>query len=190
MNDKPTRGNPPVSGRFKPGQSGNPKGRPKSKVEHRSVSAINVIMDKTVTVNRNGKLKEIKVEEALQQRTFQDALDGNRMAQREILKWIVKRDKYLAAENRKKSPKAVALKYTGDPSNADDALLLLKVTALDPRRQDFKSDRPQMLLEPWAVQMAMGKRRGVKKLTEKQTLEIQRCTRDSDSLKWPRGTRR
>ena len=175
MNDKPTRGNPPVSGRFKPGQSGNPKGRPKSKVEHRSVSAINVIMDKTVTVNRNGKLKEIKVEEALQQRTFQDALDG---------------DKYLAAENRKKSPKAVALKYTGDPSNADDALLLLKVTALDPRRQDFKSDRPQMLLEPWAVQMAMGKRRGVKKLTEKQTLEIQRCTRDSDSLKWPRGTRR
>jgi len=190
MTDKPRRGKPPVLGQFKPGQSGNLKGRPKSKAAPRTSSAIEVILDKRLTVNRNGKAKEISVEEALQQRTFHDALDGNRTAQREVLKWIIKRDKYLAAENQRKSPKGVALRYTGDPSNAEEALLLLKITALDPRRQDYYEGRPQMLLETWAVQMALSRRRGAKKLAQKQVSEIRRCTRDPDSLKWPRAPHR
>jgi hypothetical protein len=41
-------------------------------------------------VAHQGGTREITVEAALQQRTFQDALAGKRMAQREVLKWIVK----------------------------------------------------------------------------------------------------
>jgi hypothetical protein len=189
MSDKPAKGKPPVSGQFKPGQSGNPRGRPKSKAESRTSSAIEIILDKTLTVNRNGVPREITVEEALQQRTLQDALGGNRSAQREVLKWIAKRDKHLAADGRRKSPKAVMRRISPDPGNADEALLLLGITALDPRRQDYDGDRPQMLLEPWAVQAALGRRRGGKKLTKKQVSEIRRCTHDPDSLRWPKGGR-
>jgi len=186
MNDKPTRGKPPVSGRFKKGQSGNLKGRPKSRASPR-IAAIDVIIDRILTVDRDGISRELTMEEALQNRTLQDALEGNRTAQREVLKWIIKRDKYLLAENRRKSPKGVALRYTGDPGNADAALLLLEITALDPRRQDYDGNRPQMLLEPWAVQAALSRRRGRRKLDSKDVAEIRRCSRDPDSLRWPRG---
>lgn len=188
MSDKPTQGRPPVPGRFKQGQSGNPKGRPKSRAKPQTSSAIEVIMDKTLTVTRNGVPREITVEEALQQRTYQDAIDGNRSAQREVLKWIMKRDKYLAAENRQKSPKGMTRRISPDPDNADEALLLLKITALDPRRQDYDEDRAQMLLEPWAVQLALSRRRSGKKLDKKEVEAIRRCTRDPDSLHWPNGT--
>ncbi|MCC3305077.1 DUF5681 domain-containing protein [Sneathiella sp. HT1-7] len=187
MTDKPTRGNPPVSGRFKKGQSGNLKGRPKSTAETPKTSALEVILDKTLIVTRNGMPREITMEEALQQQTLQQALDGNRSAQREVLKWIAKRDKYFAAENQRKSPQVVTQRITTDPANADEALLLLEITALDPRRQDYKSDRPQMLLEPWSVQAALSRRRGGMKLTEKDVADIRRCTRDPDSLRWPKG---
>ncbi|MCF8467663.1 MAG: DUF5681 domain-containing protein [Sneathiella sp.] len=186
MSDKPTQGKPPVSGRFKPGQSGNLKGRPKSKAAPRTSSAIDVIMDKPLTVMRKGTPREITVEEALQQQTLQQALDGNRSAQREVLKWIIKRDKYLAAENRRKSPKGATRLLSDDPGNADEALLLLEITALDPTHEDYNEPRPQMLLEPWAVQMALSRRRGGQKL-DKDVSEIRRCTRDPDSLRWPKG---
>ncbi|MCC3306801.1 DUF5681 domain-containing protein [Sneathiella sp. HT1-7] len=187
MTDKPTRGNPPVSGRFRKGQSGNLKGRPKSKDDTPKTSAIEVILDKTLTVMRGGAPREISMEEALQQQTLQQALEGNRSAQREVRKWIAKREKYFAAENQRKSPQVVTSRITTDPANADEALLLLEITALDPRRQDIKADRPQMLLEPWSVQAALSRRRGGQKLTEKDVADIRRCTRDPDSLRWPKG---
>ena len=44
-----------------------------------------------------------------------------------------------------------------------------------------------MLLEPWAVQAALSRRRGGRKLRDKDVAEIRRCTRDPDSLRWPKG---
>ena len=187
MTDKPTRGKPPVSGRFKPGQSGNSRGRPKSKAAPRKPSAIEVILDKTLTVNRDGKPREISVEEALQQRTLQDALEGSRSAQRVVLKWIIKRDRHLAAENQRKAPQTLALRYTSDPGNANEALLLLRVAAPNQKYQDSENAEEHLLLEPWAVRAAQSRRRGAKRLSEKDISEIRSNTGDPDSLPWPKG---
>jgi len=54
-----------------------------------------VLVEKTLTVNGPGGVREISVEEALQQRTYQDALAGKRMAMREVVKWIIKREAWL-----------------------------------------------------------------------------------------------
>jgi hypothetical protein len=43
-----------------------------------------------------GGTREVTLEEALQQQTFQKALKGDRKAQREVLKWIRKREAWLA----------------------------------------------------------------------------------------------
>ena len=161
MTDKPTRGNPPVSGRFQKGQSGNLKGRPKSKAETSKSSAIEVILDKTLIVNRNGRPREISVEEA------QQALDGNRSAQREVLKWIIRRDKHLAAENRRRAPQAATVRLAHSPGNANAALLLLKVAVPNPKYQDKENAEEHLLLEPWAVQAALSRRRGAKKTVRK-----------------------
>ena len=66
-------------------------------------------------------------------------------------------------------------------------MLILGIADHDPDRQGPTS-KAQLLLEPWAVQAALSRRRGGERLTDKEVAEIKRCTRDAGSLRWPRGT--
>lgn len=145
-------------------------------------------MDKTLTVAGPGGTREITVEEALQQRIFQDALKGQRMAMREVLKWINKREAWLVKHAPKASWQPITQHISPDPDNADAALMLLGIAAPNPARANYSTDRAQLLLEPWAVQAALRRRRGGSRLTDRECAEIRRCTRDLDGLRWPRGT--
>jgi uncharacterized protein DUF5681 len=175
-------------GWFPKGRSGNPKGRPTASRASRA-SAFEVIVEKTLTAALNGGTREITMEEALRQRTYQDALAGKRPAMREVLRWIKKREAWLAMHAPKASRHDFVRRLSPDPDNADTALLLLGIAAHDPDRAEW-GDRAQLLLEPWAVQAALRRRRGGHRLTENEREEIQRCTRDPKSLRWPRGTDR
>jgi Family of unknown function (DUF5681) len=175
-------------GWFPKGRSGNPEGRPRgSRVT--TGSAFEVLVDKTLTVPDGGGTREIAFEEALQLRTFQDALAGKAVAIREVLKWIRKRQAW-QEKHEPKAEKSFAWLISPDPDNADDALVLLGIAAPEPAREGFSADRAQLLLEPWAVQAALRRRRGGQRLTEKEVDEVRRCTREPDTLRWPRGTRR
>jgi len=174
------------SGQFRKGRSGNPKGRPrKSAVAEGSSSAFDVIIDKTLMILRNGKPREITVEEALQHKTYQQAISGGRAAQREILKMILKREKALAKRAPSKWPK-IESRIEQDPDDANDALVILGIARRWTYGPDDNHDR--LKLEPWAVQSALRRRRGGKKLTEKEIAEIKRTTWEPDTLSWPRGT--
>ena len=173
-------------GWFPKGRSGNLKGRPSSSRAPKS-SAFEVLVEKTLTVAHRGGTREITMEEALQQRTYRDAVAGKRMAQRDVLKWITKREAWLAKHAPKVSRPTIMRLISPDPDNADAALLLLGIAALNPARADIGADRDQLLLEPWAVQAALRRRRGGQRLTDRECDEIRRCTRDPDSLRWPRG---
>ena len=149
-------------------------------------------MQKTLTVTDRGRTRKITLEEALQRRTYQDALAGKRMAMREVVKWIRQRDAWLAKQAP--SPhQPVTIVRRRNPDNADAALVLLGIAAPDPARADIGSrahigSRAELLLEPWAVQAALRRRRGGQRLTDQECEEIRRWTRDADSLRWPRGT--
>jgi hypothetical protein len=175
----------PNSGRFQRGRSGNPGGRPTASPASHS-SAFDIVAEKTLTVVHHGIAREITAQEALQQKTYQNALAGKRMDQREVLKWIVKRDAWLVKHRPRASRRAITQLYSPDPDNADAALLLLGIAAPNPARADIGADRAQLLLEPWAVQAALRRRRGGQRLTEKECDEIRRSTRDPDCLRWPR----
>ena len=187
MSDKSRSGATPNRGWFRKGRSGNPGGRPTTSRPSRA-SAFDVVVEKTLTVAHHGGTREITMEEALQQRTYRDAVAGKRMAQREVLKWIMKREAGLAKHAPRASPRKIARHISPDPDNADAALLLLGIAALNPARADIGADRAQLLLEPWAVQAALRRRRGGNRLTDRERDEIRRCIRDADSLRWPRGT--
>ena len=174
-------------GWFRKGRSGNPGGRP-STSRRSQASAFDVVVERTLTVSHHGGTREITVEEALQQRTYRDAVAGKRMAQREVLKWIMKREAWLAKHAPKASPRPITHHISPDPDNADAALQLLGIAALNPARADIVADRAQLLLEPWAAQAALGRRRGGQRLTNSEHDAIRRCTRDPDSLRWPRRT--
>jgi hypothetical protein len=178
----------PNSGRFRKGRSGNPGGRPTA-LRVSEASAFDVVLEKTVTTSDHGGTKQIAVEEALQQRTYRDAVAGKRMAMREVVKWIVKYEAWLAKHAPKAAPSKITQHISPDPDNADAALILLEIAALNPARADIGADRAQLLLEPWAVEAAF-RRRGGQRHNDKERDEIRRCTRDPDNLRWPRATDR
>jgi hypothetical protein len=174
-------------GRFRKGRSGNPGGRPR-KQPVAVASAFDIVVGKTLTVTRNGIPREVTMEEALQHRTYQDAIAGKRMAQRQVLKWIEKREAWIA-ENR---PAAVVHPIRAyrmhDASNADEAMLLLGMVVEDPDRTGPEWTERSLLLEPWAVQLALKRRRGRQPLDQKAIDDITRSTSNPRSLRWPRGS--
>lgn len=187
MSDESPTPTKPNRGRFQKGWSGNPGGRPTAPRAPQA-SAFDIVVKKTLTVPHKGGTREITMEEALQQRIFQNALAGRRTAQREVLKWIQEREAWLAKHAPKPPRKPIELLASPDPHNADAALELLGVAAPNPAQVDIKVDRVQLLLEPWAVQAAFNRRRGGNRLTKNERETIRRCTRNPECLRWPRET--
>ena len=181
-------GSGPSSTRFKKGQSGNPKGRPKATSKSGLklyTSAYDVILDRKLIITKDGKQREATVEEALQHATMQHALKGSRAAQKKVLKMIAERDSYLA-QNQRAKQKPLPTLHMHDTDNAFEALLLLGIALPDERWSDppGKDGQQRLLLEPWAVQLAL-KRRGLKNPNSEQRQDIFRCTRDAQDLIWP-----
>jgi hypothetical protein len=169
------------------GQSGNLGGRPKSRAPRKS--AFDVLAEKTVIVTYHGVAREITSEEAVQQRIYQDAMAGKGMAIRTVLKWMEKRDAWLEKHAQRATlPAAATSRISPDPDNADAALLLLEVATVNPKRKESARKRVPLLLEPWAVQAALRRRRGGQRLTQEERDDIRRCTRDAGALHWPQGT--
>jgi len=69
---------PPASGRFKPGTSGNPRGRPKG--ARNFVTLLEQELQQTITVNENGKKKKITRQQAMVKRVVTNALNGDAKA--------------------------------------------------------------------------------------------------------------
>jgi hypothetical protein len=104
------------------------------------------------------------------------------------VKWILKREAWLAKHAKKASGGEISIISSPDPDNADAALALLGIAGPDPEGADHRWNRSQLLIEPWAVQAALRRRRGSNRLTDQDRDDIKLVTRDPDSLRWPRET--
>ena len=62
-------GRRPKSTGFRKGVSGNPAGRPRKERPADSTSAFDVVIDKTLTIEQDGKSREVTIEEALWYKT-------------------------------------------------------------------------------------------------------------------------
>lgn len=66
---------PPKAGQFKKGQSGNPKGRPKGSKNF--MTLLDQELDQKITVNENGRKKEVTRMQAMVKRMVAESLQGN-----------------------------------------------------------------------------------------------------------------
>jgi Family of unknown function (DUF5681) len=173
-----------MSGRWLKGQSGNPSGRPRKRRPH--VSAFNIIFDKRFTVAQNGAERELTIEEVLELKTYQAALNGSKMAVRSVLRMIEKREAALAKLAPVPAASPMSFRCENDPRNADDAMLLLGITVPDPGWSGSCQYGTRMKLATWAAQAALS-RPGRKRLDKRQVEDINRVTLDANKLKWPRG---
>lgn len=164
-----------MSGRFVKGQSGNPSGRPKAR--RPNISAFDIIFDKTLTATQNGVARELTVDEALQLQTYQDALKGNKMAVRAVLKMIEKRETAIAKLARAHPP-SVAYQFEHDADNANEAMFLLGI-AEDYLPAGLPHGHRRPMFKTWATQAALS-RPGRRALSERDIESIKRDTIDPE----------
>lgn len=172
---------PSRSTRFKPGRSGNPKGRPKRGSQSDTGSAFGELLGRHFPVRIDGYERQLTADEALVHRTYQDALAGDRMAIRTILNLIVEREATCTSSTR--APVKVVCLHP-DPANIDHAMIILKI-ATQPEGRVRANGRPYLELEPWAVQKALIRRNY--HLPERALKDLKENTRDPDSVVWPGG---
>ncbi|KAA9008748.1 DUF5681 domain-containing protein [Histidinibacterium aquaticum] len=89
-------GKPPKATRFKPGQSGNPRGRPKSKKNAHSI--VEAVLFQPVAVTRNGRRTIIPAIEAGLTRILKEAIGGETKSVAPILKLLQLREAMEARE--------------------------------------------------------------------------------------------
>jgi hypothetical protein len=68
-------GRPPPEHRFKPGRSGNPKGRPQGAKNEETI--LNNLLNRRIEIREAGKLRKITVLEAMLLKFAEEALKGN-----------------------------------------------------------------------------------------------------------------
>ena len=79
---------PPLSSRFQPGQSGNPKGRPKG--SRNFLTLLEQELQKTISVTENGRKHKLTRLQAIVKRMVNSALNGDQRALLNLLE-IMKR---------------------------------------------------------------------------------------------------
>ena len=84
-------GKPPKHTQFKPGYSGNKKGRPKGSAN--LFTAAEKLQNERVRIVHNGKQKSISVTEAILRKAGMDALNGNAKAQKIMLDYFEKNER-------------------------------------------------------------------------------------------------
>jgi hypothetical protein len=142
------------------------------------VSAFDIIFDKSLTVTQNGVERELSVEEALQLKTYQDALKGSKMAIRAVLNMIERREVALAKKAPVPIRRPMGFRWEQDPRNVDEAMLLLGITLPDPSWSGPCQYGTRMKLATWAAQAALSRR-------EDGPSSRSRSTRSSVSLWMP-----
>jgi hypothetical protein len=182
-----TKSRDPDSGsgatRFKKGQSGNPKGRPR-KVKPPPAPSPFAILDELFTVQDSESVSELPLEEAMLVKTYQRAIAGSRRAGKKIVKMILERQMRRLRRRATLPPKVKKQTEVIDPENALEALEILGIASKKANADGDPAENNHLRLERWAVEAAL-KRRTFDELDSSDKQLIQIWTHDSLSVKWP-----
>lgn len=100
---------PPKASQFKPGESGNPKGRPKG--SHSILSAIKAELDSSVEITVGGEPKKMTKRQAIAKAVVHKGIKGDTRALAEIIKLEEK-----SQSNRSPIPPVSFTLKLGDPA--------------------------------------------------------------------------
>ena len=165
---------PPAGAQYKPGQSGNPKRRPRGRHHDLPYEAV---LGQPVTIREDGVERRVTAAEAFLLHMTKTGLAGNGAAGRAALEAIeAARATRGIGDN---TPRELHISFV-DPVNVTCGLRALRMaTKIDRFRPSIK-----ILLEPWLVQAALA-RLGKRTLTDAEQAEVFAATRTPHKVRWP-----
>lgn len=166
-------GRPPAASRFRKGQSGNPKGRPRNSTRD---LPYNTILGQMVTVREDGKERRVTAAEAFLLQLTQRGLAGDSAAARATLAAIETARAKRPMEGHSRGV-VISLVGMGIESVMGDFGLATKKYPFDEKKVRWE-------LEPWIVEAALD-RLGSRRLTLEEQEEVFRNTRTPHKVRWP-----
>jgi len=165
--------NPPLASRFRKGQSGNLKGRPRGR---RSELPYEAVLGQEVIIRENGRERRVTAAEAFLLQLTKLGLEGDSAAARAAIDAIGDiRDTDLSVPY----PLVIVHSFVS-PGSVSTAVECLRIgTKLDQYRETAR-----MVLEPWIVEAALA-RLGEKHLTPKEQEVVLKATRTPTKVRWP-----
>lgn len=167
--------NPPASGRFVKGQTGNPKGRPRST---RIKAPYEAVLGQKVTVREGGRERRLSASEAFLLQITRRGLEGDGQAAQVAMRAI---EDAKARQMSAGATEALTIVWVSvSPGSLAHELSKLKMARkLDPYRPSAK-----LKIEPWLVQTALD-RLGDRRLTVNEQLDVYGSTRTPWKVRWP-----
>lgn len=166
---------PPVSGRFRKGQSGNSRGRPRGR---RKTAPYDAVLGQMVTIREDGVGRQVTAEEAFLLQVTKLGLEGDGAAARAMAQ-ALEEASALPRHQSGTSPSTIVMQMV-ESGSVNSALEPLRMA----RKLYRNRSDAQMKLEPWLVQAALD-RLGSRRLSLAEQEAVVLASRTPDEVKWP-----
>lgn len=169
------KGHPPAGSRFRKGQSGNPRGRPRGS---RRLAPYEATLGQMVTVREEGTTRQMTAAEAFLLHITRKGLEGDSAAARAAMVAIEDaRARKGTAEHEQ--VRVIIVSFLGMGSVGHALKKLRAAVKLDPLRPTAR-----MAIEPWLVEKALA-RLGDRRLSKAEQRTVWKATRTPWKVAWP-----
>lgn len=177
MSDEPEdvgKGRPPRGSQFKPGQSGNPRGRPRGR---RINTPYDVVLGRTLTIRENGIERQMRADAAFLLHLVTKGLARHGVQSRAALRALASRPRPVW---NSRMPAQVIFTVYAEPGDLRHAIRTLQIAKL----MDGFRPSARLALETWVVEEALA-RLGDRQLTVDEQRKVLEATRMPHRVRWP-----
>jgi hypothetical protein len=168
------RGHPPAASRFRKGQSGNPRGRPRG---HKRQAPYETVLGQRVTVREDGAVRQMSAAEAFLLHVTRKGLDGDSAAARAAMTAIEEAKTRRSATDDDRV--TVIILKPVSVGSVNTALQALRAAVL---LDEFR-ETARLTLEPWLVEAALERLRTELPVAQQRT--VWKATRTPWKVAWP-----